>query len=378
MRPAWLGVLIVTACAHAPKGGLGTTDWLPEVRDRLDAVKGPGVATFDWDNTVMKHDIGDATLWWMLRNDKIKQPPARDWKQSSRWLSDAARAALNAACDAAAEPGEPMRTSATPACADAIYVIADTGKTPAGEQAWTEDVTRTMKASYLWTAQLLAGWKMDDARDFARAAFVEAALAPIGTTQTIGSHAGVPGWVRVYPQMQELIASLRQRGLDVWIVSASPQAFAEAMAESVGLPPNRAIGVRPLLDDYQRITAHVPGCGPAPDGEDALMTYNEGKRCWINKLIFKVPPAQQLTRLSPDQRPVFAAGDSDTDVAFLQDATLKLVIDRHRPEVMCNALNNHGDSWLIQPMFLEPMPPPAEKYACSAYLDETGKPMADR
>lgn len=371
MRPAWLGLFFLAACAHGPKG------WVPEVKDRLDGVKGPGIATFDWDNTVMKHDIGDATLWWMLRNDKIRQPPGRDWKQSSRWLTDAARAALNAACDATGEPGTPMTTSTAPACADAIFVIADDGKTPSGEPAWTENITRTMKASYLWTAQLLAGWKMDDARDFARAAFVEGSLAPIGATQTVGTHTAV-GWLRVYTQMQDLILSLRQRGVDVWIVSASPQAFAEAMAESVGLPPNRAIGIRPLLDDYRNITAHVPGCGPAPDGEDTVMTYNEGKRCWINKLIYKVPPAQQLTRLSPDQRPIFAAGDSDTDVAFLQDAALKLVIDRRRPELTCNARNNHGGTWMIQPMFLEPLPPSTEQLSCGAYRDEAGQPMADR
>src|SRR5262249_9767814 len=30
----------------------------------------PPVAIFDWDNTVIKNDIGDATMFWMLNNDK--------------------------------------------------------------------------------------------------------------------------------------------------------------------------------------------------------------------------------------------------------------------------------------------------------------------
>ncbi|HWN33080.1 MAG TPA: hypothetical protein VNP03_10050 [Pseudonocardia sp.] len=32
------------------------------------------VAIFDWDNTVVKNDIGYGTNYWMLRNDKILQP----------------------------------------------------------------------------------------------------------------------------------------------------------------------------------------------------------------------------------------------------------------------------------------------------------------
>ena len=66
--------------------------WLPENRARLDALvaaRGTSsagydpahrpVATFDWDNTMMRNDIGDATMAWMLGHDGIYQPPARDW-----------------------------------------------------------------------------------------------------------------------------------------------------------------------------------------------------------------------------------------------------------------------------------------------------------
>jgi hypothetical protein len=36
------------------------------------------VAIFDWDNTVVKNDIGYGTNYWMLRNDKILQPANQD------------------------------------------------------------------------------------------------------------------------------------------------------------------------------------------------------------------------------------------------------------------------------------------------------------
>src|SRR6476469_8400320 len=37
------------------------------------------VAVFDWDNTVVKNDIGDATFFWLLKHDKILQPQNKDW-----------------------------------------------------------------------------------------------------------------------------------------------------------------------------------------------------------------------------------------------------------------------------------------------------------
>jgi len=44
------------------------------------------VAVFDWDNTVIKNDVGDATTFWMLRNDKILQPPNKNWATTSPFL----------------------------------------------------------------------------------------------------------------------------------------------------------------------------------------------------------------------------------------------------------------------------------------------------
>jgi hypothetical protein len=108
-----------------------------------------------------------------------------------------------------------------------------------------------------------------------------------------------------------------------------------------------------------------------------VITFNEGKRCWINKAIFKLPDSEQLSRAKdPMKRPAFAAGDSDTDLAMVQDATvLKLTIDRNKRALMCNAWNNAGDRWLVQPMFIEPLPARTEAYSCEGLIDEDGKPI---
>lgn len=37
------------------------------------------VALFDFDNTIIKNDVGDLTLSYMLRNDHVRQPPDKDY-----------------------------------------------------------------------------------------------------------------------------------------------------------------------------------------------------------------------------------------------------------------------------------------------------------
>jgi len=391
---AGLGLL---AAGTPPPGGPRLLDpairgWTPEARERLDAFilaagrtaasydpTRPPVAAFDWDNTVFKHDMGDATMYWLLRHGKIRQPAGRDWAKTNPHLTPAARQALNAACDALADPGQPLPTATATACADTIFAVYDGGRTPGGEPAFDRPQTRTQHQAYAWLAQLLAGYTPAEIRDFARAAYQQHGAAPISATQTVGSHRGVTAWGRIYPQMKDLIGALRANGFAIWVVSASPQHVIEPVADLVGIPAERVIGIRTVLADG-RATATLQGCGGIPAGPDAPMTFDRGKRCWLNKVVFGMPdgPAQLDPHPDPRMRPVFAAGDSDTDIAFMQDATgLKLAIDRQKTQLMCNAYRNVGGNWLVQPMFLQPLPPRAKAYPCSTAADHAGEPLRD-
>jgi phosphoglycolate phosphatase-like HAD superfamily hydrolase len=398
LRPLIASSLLLAGCGHAPVSPSpalaprsldpAVPGWLPDNRAHLDAllaskgVRGPAydpahrpVATFDWDNTMMRGDIGDATMAWMLRHDGILQPPGRDWSTTSGALTAEARTALQA-CDAAGEPGHPLATSTTPPCADALYDIYDSGKTPAGATAWTHLVTRTTNEGYAWLARLLAGHTPAEVQAFARAAYEEGAKADVGATMTLGTHAGVMAWLRIYPTMRDLVGALQSNGFDVWIVSASPQHVSEVVAAQVGIAQDHVIGIRNVMAADGRLGSHLAPCGDAP--QDSVITFDQGKRCFINQVIFHEAAAAQLTRSDAAHRPTFSAGDSDTDVAFVQDATdLKLVINRNRVALMCNAYGNAGGKWLVQPMFLDPLPRKPAPYPCSTTLDATGSPIVD-
>jgi len=121
----------------------------------------PPVAAFDWDNTVIKNDVGDATTFWMLANNKILQPPEKDWRKLSPLLTNDAAAALKKACASQAEPGKPLVTNQADAksmaCADEIFAIYDSGKTTTGAGAWKEgSLNDTMEPAYAWTVSLHA------------------------------------------------------------------------------------------------------------------------------------------------------------------------------------------------------------------------------
>ncbi|MFE5807177.1 haloacid dehalogenase-like hydrolase [Streptomyces sp. NPDC056491] len=334
------------------------------------------VAVFDWDNTVVKNDVGDATMFWLLRNGRIRQPAAGDWSTTSRHLTPAATGALADACAALARPGAPLptATAAGTACADEINSVYGTAATRAGAPAFAGWDRRTTDPSYAWLAQLMQGWTAREIRGFAAAARTENLAAPVGATQQVGSGTAT-GWVRYYDQQRDLVKGLQKAGFDVWISSASPQPVVEVWAKDVGIKADRVIGIRNTTTRAGKFTPHLQGCGSVRDGADTMITYIDGKRCWINKEIFGVRGAAAEKVQPAARRHVFAAGDSDTDISFLRDATaLRLVVNRNKNELMCRAYDNSDGRWIVNPMFIEPKKQKTDPYPCTTtgYVGQDG------
>jgi len=324
----------------------------------------PPVALFDWDNTIVKNDVGDAITFYLIKNDKVLQPPSQDWKQTSPYMTQAGADALSAACGTSVAAGQPLPTSVNLGCADEILSMYIDNKTRAGATAFSGHNFRRMEPTYAWTAQLLAGYTRAEVATMTHAAVDPMLAAPQGTTQVVGTKT-LNGWIRMYDQISDLIHGFQTRGYDVWIITASPNDVVAALSPGVGIAPDHVVGIRSLLDSDGKLTYHFEGCGTVPDGEDSMISYIEGKRCWVNKVVYGDTSATAMQRRAEDDRQAFAAGDSDTDIEFLRDAKYKFALNRNKNELMCFAYHNEGDTWRVNPMFIEPKSAKTSLYACS-------------
>ncbi|WP_329525919.1 haloacid dehalogenase-like hydrolase [Streptomyces sp. NBC_01462] len=391
----WALVAAATAAAAAPVPARPRSDcprlsgsWYGDNRARLQRLidtrgtcSGSGntpVAAFDWDNTVTRNDVTDATLVWILRHDGILRPAS--WRDTSEWLTDAADRALTTACGTATPVGAALPTSAAPRCADEILEIRESGRTMSGAAAFAGDWNRRRTVpQYAWVPQLLAGHTVAELTSYARRARTEALAAPVGSTRAVGTHT-LPAYVRYYTRQRDLIRTLQRAGFEVYIVSAGSEPVTEVWSRGVGVDARHTIAIRSVLDRHGRTTPWNQGCGGVPATRGEAIPYIDGKRCWINQEIYGVHGAAAWQRQDPRHRVALAAGDADTDVTFVGDATgAHLVLNRNKSELMCRAYDDADGRWLINPMFIEPLPRRPEPYPCStsAYnaTDGGGEPV---
>ncbi|APY89201.1 hypothetical protein DCW30_20650 [Streptomyces alfalfae] len=331
------------------------------------------VAAFDWDNTITKNDVTDATIAWSLRHDKILRP--KSWKSTSKWMTDAAHRALTKACGTKVPVGAPLPTSTDTDCADEIFEIREDGRTMSGAAAFagTWDHRHTVP-QYAWVPQIFAGHTVPELESYAAKARKEALAAPVGATQTVGTHE-IPGYVRYYDQQRDLIRTLKKAGFDVYIVSAGSEPVTEVWSRSVGIDRAHTVAIRSVLDRRGRITTWNQGCGGVPANKGEAIPYIDGKRCWINQEIYGVKGEAAWQKQDRAHRIALGGGDADTDVTFVGDATgAHLVLNRNKAEFMCRAYDNADGRWVVNPMFIEPLPRKSGAYPCStaAYNEHDG------
>ena len=326
------------------------------------------LALFDWDNTVVKNDVGDAITFYMIAQGKVRQPPNQDWKLTSKFMTNDGALALTAACGTTVAAGQPLPTNtvAGAACANEMLSMYIDNKTTTNLVAFTGHDYRRMEPTYAWTPQLMAGYTHAEVAQFALNATAPMYAAAEGTTQTVGTRPGLNGWLRNYDQIKDVILAAQSRGYDVWVITASPQDLVGALVPMVGVAADHVIGIRSVTDGAGKLTYSFEGCGPVAPGQD-MISYIEGKRCWVNKVIFGDTTAAAINRRSATDRArlVFGAGDSDTDIEFLRDSQYKLVLNRAKTELMCFAYRNEGDSWRVNPMFIQPRAMRTTPFPCS-------------
>ena len=170
------------------------------------------------------------------------------------------------------------------------------------------DIEQGHEVSYPWCAAVLGG-RSADALDAFAAEISEACLAS--------------GKVRLRPEIQDLHEALRERGWEVWVVTASARRAVLPLAAHYGVPPERVLGME-LREEDGWVHREVVG----------TVTYRQGK----------VDALFQATGKTAD----LAAGDSITDLELLRSATHRLLLDRGAPHVREIA---EQERWWIQPAF---------------------------
>jgi hypothetical protein len=397
--------------------------WRPEVMDAIKDMiaKQPAggdrpVAVFDWDNTVAKHDVSDAVFLKMLAKNMIFAPPNDDLREVNALFTQEAISAVKNNCKRMTRekklgyllPGSFYVTSGSKAkaCRQQMLHFYHDEKTVEGQAAFDQSPSafnrRTIKPSYLWVTQLLAGLSRADVYALTNEVLDErtTAEAKARRTERIDDFVA-PSFLEIYDPMVELMDLLLRNRFEVWIVSASQQYVVETFAARLDrklqgrffaqsgrnyLETENArqhlhvVGVQVLSESgdnaraiLQKLGLRYQGNGPVLinkvrgcglEGENEIITYIDGKTCFIDLAIRK--------------RPLFAAGDATTDVSMLQSATaLSVVINRNYDELMCNAYQGtlaNGKQWMVQPMFIDPCPKREQGYQCH-YTNEVGESL---
>lgn len=336
---------------------LHASGWNPAVREGLEqlirkhAGKGRAVA-FDFDNTIVSGDIGEATLAVLVRRGMVR---------ASRLPNSTSPAYRNAAGRLIAPEDGPDLTSYYEALLDS------TMHGPKDPNAFA--------TGYVWAVEAMGGLPLSRLVEATAEAFsnsVPGRLAPIEVTP--GRTAYPAPFFN--PEIVELIASLIEHRFDVWVVSASNVWSVRWMVQhalnprlrelgtSVGLPPSRVIGVATLLTDQRK---HL--------FKDAVLARENAAYAALEPAALK--PYRLTTRLqfpvstysgkvaclwdALRARPVLAAGDSPGDHAMLSFAEHRLWVARmEKPayQVPTAALIRETGpaSWLVQPALAKPRP----------------------
>ena len=308
----------------APENHQALTRFLDEMRAR----EGRKIAVFDWDNTCVFRDAGEAVLLAQLgRVDFPHDAAAFSALLDETTLSPddvvggvpfgALRAELEADYARLFEfrgggLPEDEDTSLTHArfCTNLLALYVD-----------LEELVGA-RLAYGWLVGWLAGFDVDALSALVTRAIDAAQAGPIGT-QRFAHPARDAAYdlergLRAQPEIQDLFVALTAAGVEVCVVSASHEGVVEHAALALGyvVAPERIIGMRLCESGRPRVA----------DDDVHPVTYGDGKVAAIRKYL--------------QTEPVLVAGDTHTDHAMLSafpDA-LKLVINRNEPEGKLAAL----------------------------------------
>ncbi len=341
-----------------PKSSLLTAPgWTDSARAQLERIikkaAGKGqAAVFDFDNTIVCGDIGEATMGWLVREGAIsaKSLPAELCPPIPR--ANGERFTLADAADA------------TVYYEEFLVPTQHGAKDPA-----------PLGNGYIWAVEAMRGLTAWDVVQATAAAMAAANGAPPCKLEVTPGKTAYP-IPFFYPQIVELIATLIRHQIEVWVVSASNVWSVRWMVQHglnpllkkhgvrAGLPPERVIGVSTLLEDgggvYHKDYVLVRE-QPAYARLDAKSLKKYTLTRWLQ---FPAPTYSGKVGAIWDhlgRRPWLAAGDSPGDLPMLTFAENRLWIARlEKTDYQKSALSamrqTGPENWIVQPTLAKNAP----------------------
>lgn len=323
--------------------------WNPKNRRALERLIDRGAGknlpvVFDFDNTLVCGDVGEATLAVLIR-DAIVRPAKLPATFSPPFrLSDNQRVSLQSSVDAAAYYDAFL----------APTVHSDADPTP-------------LANGYAWAVEVMQGQRLSDVTRATRIACAHAKPPQDGFIEVTPGKTRFPA-PYFYPEMVELIAVLLRHEFEVWIVSASnawsvrwmvlnelnPQLHKYGVRQ--GLTAEHVIGITLLLTDrrgslYKDNLLLRENLGYARLDEKVLKQFRLTSRLHFPVSTYSGKIAAIYDYIG--QAPYLCAGDSPGDLPMLAYSRHRLWIARvdktgyqqKQIEVM---RKTGGKNWLIQ------------------------------
>ena len=324
--------------------------WNEETRCALEEIvdKGAGQqlpVVFDFDNTLICGDIGEAALAVLARSGVLT--PAKLTRSTSPAFRPAGGSLTElASCADVVEYDEAL-----------LAPTAHEGRDPS-----------PLANGYAWAVEIMENLRLQDVVDATRTACEwPQPTKPAFIEVTPGKTAiPVPFF---YPEAVELLAELVRLQFEVWIISASNvwsvrwmvlhalNPLLRRRGLKTGLAASRVVGVSTLLADHQD-RLYKDGLLVQEDAQYAAMAEKAmaGFRL-TSRLQFPVPTYSGKVAVVFDllkRNPYLAVGDSPGDHPLLAVSQHRLWIARLQKPVFQQATRElirrtGGDGWLIQP-----------------------------
>lgn len=229
-----------------------------KIINSIKKVRMPTFAVFDFDNTCIVNDIAEATLTYLATNNLF-----RDKNLLGDKLENYPKAVF-----------------------DYYYRLLDDGK---------------VKEAYELSAKILSGFSTDEINSLV-GDVIKFESESISTTEIWGRK--ITKGIKPREQVIELINFLKNSGVKVWIVSASPEMLVHEAMKHFNIVAD-LIGIRNVVIK-NKITPEL----------EKPVSIIEGKVDCIKKFI------------DLEKRPLIGVGDSINDLPMLEYCEIKIVVDR--------------------------------------------------